>query len=298
MRSLRTRLSVVIGSVGVALLMTAAPTAAMTDLADFDGTAHPSVVALLYRTPDKTKAYQYCTGTLISPTVVLTASHCNDGLLETGWELIVTNDPVLAQVDSTGWFPAGGLKNVAVVTQVVTNPLYERGYRDDVSAQVIAKPLGVAKRDFPALPSAGVLDQMQAAGTLKSTPTTVLGYGTIQKTVVQGSGPAFLDTSERRSAILFTKSLDSQLDPSGDEHLQGPGRGLLRRLRRAEPDGAQRAHHRRRRHQHRATTPATQRMCRHAWIRRQRWTSSRECSRPTERLVRTSEAGFGEAATL
>lgn len=210
MRSLRTRLSVVIGSVGVALLMTAAPTAAMTDLADFDGTAHPSVVALLYRTPDKTKAYQYCTGTLVSPTVVLTASHCNDGLLETGWELIVTNDPVLAQVDSTGWFPAGGLKNVAVVTQVVTNPLYERGYRDDVSAQVIAKPLGVAKRDFPALPSAGVLDQMQAAGTLKSTPTTVLGYGTIQKTVVQGSGPAFLDTSERRSAILFTKSLDSQ----------------------------------------------------------------------------------------
>jgi len=210
-RSLRTRLSVVIGSVGVALLMTAAPTAAMTDLADFDGTAHPSVVALLYRTPDKTKAYQYCTGTLVSPTVVLTASHCNDGLLETGWELIVTNDPVLAQVDSTGWFPAGGLKNVAVVTQVVTNPLYERGYRDDVSAQVIAKPLGVAKRDFPALPSAGVLDQMQAAGTLKSTPTTVLGYGTIQKTVVQGSGPAFLDTSERRSAILFTKSLDSQL---------------------------------------------------------------------------------------
>ena len=142
MRSLRTRLSVVIGSVGVALLMTAAPTAAMTDLADFDGTAHPSVVALLYRTPDKTKAYQYCTGTLISPTVVLTASHCNDGLLETGWELIVTNDPVLAQVDSTGWFPAGGLKNVAVVTQVVTNPLYERGYRDDVSAQVIAVPKG------------------------------------------------------------------------------------------------------------------------------------------------------------
>jgi secreted trypsin-like serine protease len=207
-RSLRTRLSVVIGSVGVALLMTAAPTAAMTDLADFDGTAHPSVVALLYRTPDGSKAYQYCTGTLISPTVVLTASHCNDGLLETGWQLIVTNDPVLAQVDSTGWFPAGGLKNVAVVTQVVTNPLYERGYRDDVSAQVIAKPLGVAKRDFPALPSAGVLDQAQAAGTLKSTPTTVLGYGTIQKTVVQGSGPAFLDTSERRSAVLFTKSLD------------------------------------------------------------------------------------------
>jgi hypothetical protein len=201
---------VVIGSVGVALLMTAAPTSAMTDLAEFDGTAHPSVVALLYRTPDGSKAYQYCTGTLISPTVVLTASHCNDGLLETGWDLIVTNDPILPPVDATGWFPAT-LKNVAIVKQIVTNPLYERGYRDDVSAQVIAPPKGKGwgTIGFPALPAAGVLDRMQAAGTLKSTATTVLGYGTIQKTVVQGAGPAFLDSSERRSAVMFTKALDS-----------------------------------------------------------------------------------------
>ncbi|HYO19256.1 MAG TPA: trypsin-like serine protease [Dermatophilaceae bacterium] len=209
MHGLRTRMSVVIGSVGIAMLMSAAPTAAMTDLAEFDGTAHPAVVALLYRTPDGSRAYQYCTGTLISPTVVLTASHCNDGLLETGWDLIVTNDPVMPPVDATGWFDAD-LKNVADVTQVVTNPRYERGYRDDVSAQVIAKPLGVGKRDFPALPAVGVLDRMQSAGTLKSTPTTVLGYGTIEKVVVPGSGPVFLDSSERRSAVLFTKSLDSQ----------------------------------------------------------------------------------------
>ena len=66
--------------------------------------------------------------------------HCNDGLLETGWELVVTDDHVLPPVDSTGWF-AAALRSVSVVTQVVTNPLYERGYRDDVSAQVIAKPL-------------------------------------------------------------------------------------------------------------------------------------------------------------
>ncbi len=209
MRGLRMRLSITAGSVGVAMVMTAAPSSAMTDLADFDGTAHPSVVALLYRTPDGARAYQYCTGTLISPTVVLTASHCNDGLLETGWDLVVTNDPVLPPVDGTGWFDAD-LKNVAEVSQVVSNPLYERGYRDDVSAQVIAKPLGVAKRHFPVLPAAGVLDQMQSAGTLKSAPTTVLGYGTIQKTVVQGTGPVFLDSSERRSAVLFTKALDPQ----------------------------------------------------------------------------------------
>ena len=198
-----------IGTVAVGMLLSAAPTSAMTDLAEFDGDAHPEVVALLYRTPDGSRAYQYCTGTLISPTVVLTASHCNDGLLETGWDLIVTNDPILPPVDATGWFDAD-LKNVAAVAQVVSNPLYERGYRDDVSAQVLAKSLGVSKRRFPALPEPGVLSQMAAAGTLKSAPTTVLGYGTIQKTVVPGSGPAFYDSSERRSAVLFTTSLDAQ----------------------------------------------------------------------------------------
>jgi secreted trypsin-like serine protease len=209
MLGMRSRMSAVVGSVVLGMLLSAAPTSAMTDLAEFDGTTHPEVVALLYRTPDGSRAYQYCTGTLISPTVVLTASHCNDGLLETGWDLIVTNDPVMPAVDSTGWFDAD-LKNVAEVAQIVTNPLYERGYRDDVSAQVIAKPLGVAKRSFPALPAPGVLDRLSAAGTLKSTPTTVLGYGTIQKTVVPGSGPAFYDSSERRSAVMFATSLDSQ----------------------------------------------------------------------------------------
>jgi len=199
----------VIGTVTVGMLLSAAPTSAMTDLAEFDGTAHPEVVALLYRTPDGSRAYQYCTGTLIAPRVVLTASHCNDGLLETGWDLVVTNDPVLPPVDATGWFDAD-LSNVAEVEQVVSNPLYERGYRDDVSAQVIAQSLGVAKRRFPALPAAGALDQMSAAGTLKSTPTMVLGYGTIQKTVVPGSGPAFYDSSERRSAVLSTTSLDPE----------------------------------------------------------------------------------------
>jgi hypothetical protein len=208
MSAFRGLASAVAGSVVLGALVTAAPASAMTDLAQFDGEEHPAVVALLYRTPDGTRAYQYCSGMLIAPTVVLTASHCNDGLEETGWDLIVTNDPVLPQVDSTGWFDATGLDNVAEVAEILTNPDYERGYRDDVSAQVIAKGLGVNKREFPALPAAGLLDRMSSAGTLKTTPTTVLGYGTIQQTVVPGSGPTYPDSGERRSAEMLTTALD------------------------------------------------------------------------------------------
>lgn len=208
MSAFRGLVSAVAGTVALGAVVMAAPATAMTDLAQFDGEDHPAVVALLYRTPDGARAYQYCSGMLITPTVVLTASHCNDGLEESGWDLVVTNDPQLPPVDATGWFDATGLDNVAEVAEILTNPAYERGYRDDVSAQVIAKGLGVNKRDFPALPSAGLLDRMSTAGTLKTTPTTVLGYGTIQMTVTPGSGPSYPDSGERRSAEMVTTALD------------------------------------------------------------------------------------------
>jgi hypothetical protein len=46
MLGVRSRVSAVVGSLVLGLLLTAAPTSAMTDLAEFDGTTHPEVVAL------------------------------------------------------------------------------------------------------------------------------------------------------------------------------------------------------------------------------------------------------------
>jgi hypothetical protein len=45
-----------------------------------DGTGHPEVGALLAQQAFSDGTWEECTGTLISPTVFLTAEHCDEGV--------------------------------------------------------------------------------------------------------------------------------------------------------------------------------------------------------------------------
>jgi secreted trypsin-like serine protease len=62
----------------LALLLPAAPAAAITNGAA-DGGAHPNVGGLVSPTQYSDGTWIYCSGTLISPTVFLTAAHCAEG---------------------------------------------------------------------------------------------------------------------------------------------------------------------------------------------------------------------------
>src|SRR4051812_17304450 len=57
---------------GLAFAAAAAPSLAITFGAP-DGNAHPFVGTILFERPD---GYYSCTGTMLSPTVMLTAGHC------------------------------------------------------------------------------------------------------------------------------------------------------------------------------------------------------------------------------
>jgi hypothetical protein len=189
---------------------------AMTSNATPDGSDHPSVVALVVVKGGW--ASMYCSGTLIAPTVVLTASHCNaivteDWFMTAGYSLGVTNAPTL-NVDASGsWFPFDGTGDQSAVQDggVVTNTLYRGGYRDDVSAQIISHPLdGWDLHGVVDLPPVGLLDQLEKTKTLRSTTSLVLGYGSEAKTIPAANAQAFPNSDERRSAELGTTAIDKQ----------------------------------------------------------------------------------------
>src|SRR4051794_22265316 len=59
------------------LVLTASPAGAITN-GVADGTAHPNVGGLVNDTQFSDGTWLYCSGTLIAPTVFLTAAHCGE----------------------------------------------------------------------------------------------------------------------------------------------------------------------------------------------------------------------------
>jgi secreted trypsin-like serine protease len=175
----------------VLLFVFAAPASAIT-FGQSDGDGHPEVGSMVLRIPGE-GLYQWCSGTLISANVFLTASHCTapvDAVLARypGSEILVTFDPVISESDTfyTGnWY---------------TNPNYNNyqgqgGSADsgDVAVIVLDQSPGIA----PArLPSAGLLDDLKANHTLKDTQFTAVGYGTVRDSIRTGN-QGILDNMER-----------------------------------------------------------------------------------------------------
>jgi hypothetical protein len=115
-----------------------------------DGNRHPEVGALVGTFSSGT--FPYCSGTLISPTVFLTAAHCNIGTSTVN----VTFDSQYSSRSKlyTGTYHA--------------DPLYGGGQGDahDIAVVVFSKPIsGLTPAQLPA---AGLFDRMKADGTLNT----------------------------------------------------------------------------------------------------------------------------------
>ncbi len=140
-----------------------------------DGNEHPNVGSMVVRVGDD--YYQWCSGTLISPTVFLTASHCTaplDSIFDEnpGSELLITFDPTIS---TSSTFYTG-------VWHTNPNYLTANGYDDpgDVAVVVLStEPAGIT----PALlPTAGLLDELKDEHILNDTLFTAVGYGTVRDT--------------------------------------------------------------------------------------------------------------------
>jgi hypothetical protein len=155
-----------LGLLGVLVLLAAtAPAGAITN-GQPDNGRHPQVGALVGFFAPAGTSIAYCSGTLISPTVFLTAAHC--GFLGTAVQVSFEETYTPASPTITGTFHAHPEFRPG------TNAQGQNSF--DVAVVVLDTPVtGVT----PArLPTSGLLGQMKADGTLnQGTLFTSVGYG-------------------------------------------------------------------------------------------------------------------------
>ncbi len=155
---------IVLAATLLTALMTALPAAAITN-GRADGNRHPNVGGLVSPTQYSDGTWLYCSGTLISPTVFLTAAHCG----EDGERVAVTFDPSYQDGDTVygGTFQA--------------DPAYSQRQNDphDIAVVVLADPItSIAPASLPAAGSLSDLSRRQRI--------TSVGYGAYE--VTRGPG--------------------------------------------------------------------------------------------------------------
>jgi secreted trypsin-like serine protease len=167
---------VVVTTVLLASLAMSAPAGAITD-GGLDGQAHPNVGGLVAATQYSDGTWLYCSGTLISPTVFLTAAHCAEGD-----RVRVSFDTAYQDGDKvyTGTFHG--------------DPLYGSSQSDphDIAVVVLDKAVkGIAPAKLPRADSLSALSSSQSF--------TSVGYGAYEVTNEPG-GHSYLYDDVRRVA--------------------------------------------------------------------------------------------------
>ena len=140
-----------------------------------DNGRHPQVAFLMAELPD---GISFCTGTLISPTVILTAAHCTSFWDDLGMSEV--------QVSFDDRVTAGGVFYTS--TEWHTHPGYSDSawpFTTDIGVVVLAEPVGYAPAT---LPDEGVLNMLiPENGAANNQKFVDVGYG--QTGVATGGGP-------------------------------------------------------------------------------------------------------------
>jgi len=162
--------------IALVLVLATAVSALAITFGEPDEGRHPNVGAMIVLEPDR-NYYLYCSGTLISPTVFLTAAHCTAAAAYYGAapdDVFVTFD---TEYTETSTLHPGTYD---------LNPNYGHDAHDahDVAVIVLDEPI----YDIPlaTLPPAGLLDEMKAAHTLKGQQFVTVGYGALRNVKTRG----------------------------------------------------------------------------------------------------------------
>ena len=148
-----------------------------------------------------------CSGTLLTPTIVLTASHCTDGtsIVHAYFSFQVPDD-----------FRENP---VGVLGTPHTNPLYNPNTLDnDASVVVLSTPVSLGT--YPVLPHEGLLSELKAAHEIQDDVFVNVGDG-----VLNGSPPPILLDNEDRwySTSPYGGLTQNNLHLQGNHQATGQG---------------------------------------------------------------------------
>jgi hypothetical protein len=159
---------VVMFTVVAILVLMVAPVGAVTD-GELDGNGHPYVGIMVAKNAAGTPLWR-CSGTLLSPTIFLTAGHCTEApavSAEIWFASDVQNPPGNAGYPTTG----------EVKGTTYTHPNYNPNafFLFDLGVVVLDSP--VVKPTYGVLPQLNELDRMARRRGLQDVTFTAVGYG-------------------------------------------------------------------------------------------------------------------------
>jgi hypothetical protein len=183
----------------VLIVSMASPAWAITN-GSADEIAHPEVGAILGDKPNGDGTWSYCTGTLISPTVFLTAAHCGNPGEKT------------ARVSFSNHYEPG--TKVYTGRYVADTRFKDKGELHDMAVVVFSTAVPNIK---PAtLPTEGMLDHLKADSSLKTSQFTPVGYGALG-TVKGTHGKKYrYNDTRNQTSISFKKLTRAWLELSMD----------------------------------------------------------------------------------
>jgi V8-like Glu-specific endopeptidase len=173
-----------LASISVAVIAMLVPISAVT-YGEIDGNRHPAVL-LLIMDVDGAPSFR-CSGTMISPTVFLTAGHCAGESGEFSGMRVFTESDVQ---NGNNNYPFAGPNSIEAVNWA-SHPQFTEAqfFLHDVGVVVLKKPVKLKAGSYGVLPGEGELDSLQPRS---STIFTSVGYG------LQRINPVFVTAEKIR----------------------------------------------------------------------------------------------------